>query len=104
MNAGRQRTQSADRADVQDLAGSLTHPLLKDRLGDVEKPINIRINDAIPCPLGHGYKTVAAIDRRVVDQNIDATEFVNYLVYHLADAESIRHRNHVTQRASAVTH
>ena len=72
MNRGRQRAQGADGSDVEDASLPLANHLFVDRLGDGEEAAHVRIDDFVPGAVGGGGKVIAAIDGRVVDEDIDA--------------------------------
>src|SRR5207253_1537500 len=79
MNGGRQRANGADGGDVEDRAFALANHLLIDRFGHREKTVDVGVDDFIPRSIRGGRKVIAAIDRGIVDQDVNPAPFLNQL-------------------------
>ena len=79
MNRSRQRSHGADGSDVEDASLPLPDHLFVDRFGYCEETADVCINHFVPGAVGGGSEIIAAIDRRVVDQNIDAAPLLDDL-------------------------
>ena len=79
MNRGRQRTNRADRCDVKDSAFALTNHLFVDRFRYCEEAAYVRVDNFVLRSIRGRRKVVAAINRGIVDQDVDPAPFLNQL-------------------------
>ena len=77
MNGGRQRAHRADGSDVEDDSLPLPDHLFVDRLGDGKQTVDVGVNHFVPGAIGRGGEVVAAIDGRVVDEDVDAAPLLD---------------------------
>ena len=79
MNCRRQRTQGADGSDVEDTSRAFADHLSIDRLRHGKQTVDIRVNDLVPGTVSGSCEVVAAVDRRIVDENVDAAPLLDEL-------------------------
>ena len=103
MDGGRQRAHRTNRRDVEDDSFSLANHLLVNRFGNREETVDVRVNHFVPRAIRGGGEVVAAIDRRVVDENVDAAPLLNQFARHLFHADAIDDRDFRIKRAVAVS-
>lgn len=90
MHGGRQRADSAYGSDVEDCPFALANHLLVDGFGDGEKTVDVRVDDLVPGAVCGRGKVIAAIDGRVVDENIYAAPLFYELACQALHADAIR--------------
>src|SRR3990172_5721495 len=96
---------SSRRRDIDDLAALLLFHLLENRLGAQKRPFDVDRRNAVPFLRGNLIKRMALDidkDRRVVDQNIDATELLDRFGGHAVRVLFTRHINLERQRLPAL--
>ena len=101
MHRGGQRPDRADRSDVEDTSRALPDHLFVHRFGNGKQTSDVGADHFVPRAVGRGGKVIAAIDRGIVDQNIDAAPFRHQLAGEVLHAEAIRHRHFERTRAPA---
>src|SRR5215831_17922490 len=109
VHRGRQRAQSANRSDVENLSLSLSNHLLVNRLGDGKQTAYVRVDYFVPGTVGGRRKVVAAINRRVVHQNVEAAPVMDELASQVLHAVTIGYGDFessspTTQRFNLLTH
>ena len=99
----RQGAHRADRSDVENDSLSLPDHLFVDRFGDGKETTDVGVNHFVPGAIGRGREVVAAIDGRVVDENVDAAPLLDQFACHLLHAKTIDNRNFGAERSSSVS-
>ena len=102
MHGCRQRSHCANRGDVEDHSAPLPDHLFVDRLRHGKQTVNIRVNHFVPCAIGRGGEVVAAIDGRVIDENVDAAPLLDHLAGQFLHAHAIDHRDFGIERLASV--
>src|SRR5437667_3820170 len=93
MDRGRQRANRADRSDVENASFALADHLFVDGFRYREQTAHIGIDDFVPSAIGGGSKIITAIDRCIVDENVDATPRLDQLSRQMLHAETIDDRH-----------
>jgi hypothetical protein len=102
MHGGRERTNSADRGDIENCTLALANHLFVDRLRHGEEAADVCVDHFVPRAVGGRRKIIAPVDRRVVDENIDAAPFLDELARQTLHPEPIRHGDFEAVGAAAV--
>jgi hypothetical protein len=97
-----ERADRADGGDVENRALALADHLLVDRLRHGEEAADVRSDHFVPGAVGRRREIVAPVDRRVVDENINAAPLLYELARQSFHAQTIRNRDLEAVRASAM--
>ena len=76
----------------------MANHLLVNRLCHSEETTHVGIDYLVPCPISCGREIIAAVDGRIVNQNVDPAPLLHNFSSHSFQAQSIRDRNFETNR------
>src|SRR6185436_1033799 len=82
---------------------SLPDHLLVDRFCDREEATDVGIDHLVPRAISSSSKVIAAVDGRVIHENIDPAPLLHDLTRDSFQSEPVSNRNFETEGASAVS-
>src|SRR6185369_9728909 len=102
MYGRRQCAHRADRSDVEDGSLPLPDHLFVDRLRYGKEAIDVRVDHFVPGAVGGGGEVVAAIDGRIVDEDVNPAPLLDQLARQFLHAHAIDNRDLGIERLAAV--
>src|SRR5581483_5290005 len=90
-----------DRGDINDAAEALLRHRLQDRLGAVERAVEIHLKDQVPVLLAHPQQEAVARDAGIVDEDVDPAPLLEDLVDHRLDVARVGDVHLEIERAAA---